>query len=109
MIETTGETLHRGRPSGVPEDALWFGGADGGVFLVAKPISTTPYLCHATIYNDVSGDVECRGVFAISREEGERPDLHDQQLYSFWDGTEIHLSDGRYLYRVASLDALAPL
>jgi hypothetical protein len=80
------------RPSGVPADAKWAGGSDGGAW-VRCAADAGGYWC--TVYDDETGEVWVRGLFVTSSERREsRPaDL----TYRSFDGRAIHLADGHVL------------
>lgn len=82
------------RPNGVPANAIWVGGADGGSFITCSydPRSAVN-LC--TVYNDHTGQIEAEGPFKITGPTG--PADVDGFQYSAFDGREIYLSDGSVL------------
>lgn len=51
------------RPSTVPGDALWSGGADGGAWFLCYAHDDKRYEC--TVYADMTGDVVEQGVYAL--------------------------------------------
>ena len=89
------------RPKGVPEQAIWVGGADGGVFtyLERRPSDPAP-IYRATIYDDVSGSPLFQGRMVVVPQDRSILDLRNPALFSGWDGQALHLTDGRRLVRV---------
>jgi hypothetical protein len=54
------------RPTGVPTDATWVGGVDGGWFVACRPAvpaATGRYTC--AIYGDVAGELVTRGPYKL--------------------------------------------
>jgi hypothetical protein len=79
------------RPSGVPESAIWAGGADGGAFIeCALPTSSKTNAC--TVYNDSTGDVWMSGAFALRGSSSNN--LNAEPRFEYADGSNIGLSDG---------------
>lgn len=87
------------RPRGVPANAVWAGGVDGGDFILLNPAAPDGTYS-AKIYNDHSGDVEFSGKLRLKEPSQAPIDLHDPKAYSGWDGESLLLSDGRILRRV---------
>lgn len=86
------------RPNAVPEDAIWSGGADGGVFiLLSFSDESTPGTYRASIYNDQTGDLEFNGLLSVGNSSDLVLNPGDTSLFAGWDGSRLYLSDGRYL------------
>jgi hypothetical protein len=87
------------RPRGVPENALWAGGLDGGDFIVLSPAKAVGTYS-AKIYDDHSGELEFSGDLRLSKPSTAPIDVNDPKSYSGWDGERLHLRDGRSLKAV---------
>ncbi len=87
------------RPAGVPADALWSGGADGGVFLrIAKKAGSPRLVYDVVVYNDFTGEVWFKGPMTLSAPgELEARSLREPKTFGGWDGTLLYLADGRHL------------
>lgn len=86
------------RPAGVPSQAIWSGGVDGGVFLIVRPIEPSePNVYAGQIYNDHSGELIYRGRLLLEPANGAPVAVTDPASYSGWDGDTLFLSDGRRL------------
>jgi len=84
------------RPVGVPHDAMWIGGLDGGIYLsIHKNEADPPLIYDAVIYYSV-GEIDYKGKLKISSLE-QRFDYKEVSLYSAWDGDTLYLRDGRQL------------
>lgn len=85
------------RPASVDKEAVWVGGADGGVYvLVTKLAGAAPDTYQARIYH-ANGDPWYQGALVLNPQGSKPLDLQDSKQYSGWDGDTLHLSDGRYL------------
>lgn len=85
------------RPTSIPETSLWVGGPDGGVFvLITSPDKLNNNMYHAEIYY-VSGDTAYKGFMRIHPANSGDIDLTKKESFSFWDGDNLYLRDGRYL------------
>jgi len=82
------------RPKGVPADAVWAGGADGGSFIKCYYEPSTR-LNFCTVYNDFTGKIEAEGRFTIRGSM--RPEDVSQFSFSGFDGKKIYLKDGSIL------------
>jgi hypothetical protein len=87
------------RPSTVPSDAFFVGGADGGVFLRCSRNSSNTKTYQCSIYNDFSGEVLSEGIFAVAASGNPDFDPNDKGMYDSWDGRGLHLKDGRVLIK----------
>ncbi len=85
------------RPSGVPAQAFWLGGADGGVFVLLQASASGRADYKARIFYP-HGEVWYEGLLHLDR--GPAVNVADQHLFSGWDGTALLLSDGRRLSRI---------
>lgn len=86
------------KPAGVPKEAIWSGGLDGGVFiLIKKDKNSPPNIYLAEIYFDSTGEIWYKG--RMSMEPSEKPsfDYKNKEVYSGWDGDILYLRDGRML------------
>jgi hypothetical protein len=84
------------RPRGVPANALWAGGLDGGDFILLSPAKAAG-IFSARIYNDHSGELDFSGDLRLSKPSTAPIDVNDAKSYSGWDGETLHLRDGRSL------------
>lgn len=83
-------------PSGLPRDAVWVGGEDGGAFVLCRDVSKTEVRC--TTWNE-SGSVWMKGRFRVV---GTRPtNLGLPTAYDGVDGEHIFLANGGRLEVVA--------
>jgi hypothetical protein len=86
------------RPAGVPRQAIWSGGVDGGVFLIVLPVGPSePNVYTSQIYNDYSGEILYQGRLLLEAPNGAPVAVTDPASYSGWDGDTLFLSDGRQL------------
>lgn len=82
------------RPKGVPADAVWAGGADGGSFIrCSYDAGTSLNVCSA--HNDHTGRLEVQGQFTITGPT--RAKDVGRFEYSGFDGKRIYLRDGSVL------------
>ena len=93
------------RAQGIPKDAVWAGGLDGGSWFLCNKTKIFTYYCR--IYNDYSGDIEAKGVFihksiywndkkkeaVISALSADKP----LSPYSYYDGYNIALENNETL------------
>ncbi len=79
------------RPKGVPTDAVWAGGADGGSYIKCV-YNSKDGLLYCTVYNDYTGDVRANGPFKITGPS--KPENVSKFKYSGYDGKKIYLLDG---------------
>lgn len=85
------------RPENVHQDAVWVGGADGGVYvLVTKPSSAPSDTYSAHIFHE-NGESWYQGVLVLRPDASNPLDLENKNQFSGWDGDKLYLSDGRYL------------
>jgi hypothetical protein len=88
------------RPAGVPKYAVWAGGADGGVFLMVRPMGRdTPDAYSVDIYDDHSGARTHRGTLHLEPAKSRPFRVGEAASYSRWDGETLHLRDGRRLVK----------
>ena len=86
------------RPAGVPAEAVWAGGLDGGSFIRCE-IDPARNVDKCTVYNDYSGQIMEQGDFRL-KDEG-RAARAEELKYAWADwGGMIGLADGRVLSRV---------
>ena len=83
------------RPPAVPASAFWLGGPDGGVFVHLKLV-TAPGVYTGSIYHP-NGALWYRGRFLLRPAGGKAIDPADIHQFSFWDGSQLVLEDGRTL------------
>lgn len=99
------------RPSGLPAHAVWAGGVDGGSFIACTPSTTNdekdPLAYDCEIFLEHTGEREAHGLFVVRDvawdEKKNEPVFTIPStpppalVYSAWDGTMIHLDEGRAL------------
>lgn len=78
------------KPSSVPDEAIWVGGADGGVFVKLSETARND-LYTGSIYRGHSGEVWYQGRFEYTGDEAFDPDKPSN--YESWDGTVLHLNN----------------
>ena len=84
------------RPAGLPADAFWIGGPDGGVFMRLEPPVAAAPTYSGSIYHK-NGLVWYEGRFTLEPAGGAPFDVRDRERIAGWDGTQIVLHDGRAL------------
>jgi hypothetical protein len=85
------------RPSKVPKQALWVGGADGGVFVQIRDVPESDRIYRMAIYNGRTGEVLYSGLAELRPSSASRVKVSDPGSYSGWDGEKLILSDQRTL------------
>ena len=93
------------RKVGIPKDAVWAGGIDGGSWILCSNQKEFKYDC--TIYNDHTGELMARGTFLhrrvsynISTEKLIVEELKAEKTlpsYSYYDGDFIRLDGNEAL------------
>ncbi len=85
------------RPAGLPAEAFWLGGPDGGVFVELQRAEgpSLPQYSGAVYHPD--GSLWYKGRFTLEPSGGAPVDLKDRGQFAGWDGTRILLKDGRAL------------
>ncbi len=53
------------RPQGVPKEAKWGGGADGGSWYLCYPVKNEINKYECTVYDDYSGDIIAKGKYIL--------------------------------------------
>jgi len=84
-------------PKGVPQQAVWVGGPDGGVFVEVRPVPSNTNTYMVTIYHDRTGIVLYHGLAELRPAGGEALKVDDPTAFSGWDGEKMILADGRTL------------
>ncbi len=82
------------RPHGVPADAVWAGGEDGGSFIRCT-FDSTSALDRCSVFNDRTGHLDAQGKYEIKGKS--KPQDVARFVYSGFDGHQIHLADGSIL------------
>ena len=86
------------RPAGVPSEAIWAGGLDGGSFILCE-VDPNRKVNKCTVYNDYTGQIMEHGDFRLKAED--RAARAEELKYAWADwGGMIGLADGRVLKRV---------
>jgi hypothetical protein len=87
--------------SGIPEDAVWFGGVDGGQWILCEKIDTTMFRYRCKIYNEKTGRLITFGEFVLRKSNWD--ELLNESKYSIlneeidtlnfaaYDGIKIYL------------------
>lgn len=81
---------------GIPKDAFWSGGVDGGNWFLVKEEKRNVYYVH--IYNDYSGEIEYTGKFKIIGKIVSVQVL--KNTISFYSGEKIYLVNGDYMEKI---------
>jgi len=84
------------RPSGVPDNAIWAGGADGGNFLLMSP-ARQDGTYSLKVYHDYTGELEFDGTVKLDGTSGGAIAVTDGKTFNSWDGRRLSLMDGRTL------------
>lgn len=79
------------RPAGLPADAVWIGGSDGGVFVRVIP-GNTPQAYSGAIYHP-DGQVWYQGRFVMTGRTAPASPLTTADV-SAWDGMKLLLKEG---------------
>lgn len=96
------------RPTGVPPDAVWAGGVDGGNWITCT-IADHPVFNHCIVYHDFTGDVRLAGNFQLADQN--RAATGDELVFLYADiiHESIYLKGGKLvLVQHASDPAEAP-
>ena len=84
------------RPPGVPANAVWAGGPDGGRWVSCSTVGETN---NCVVYNDHTGEVEMQGSFVLA--DTRRAASETELVFEGSpDGTSIHLRGGKRLVPV---------
>ena len=86
------------RPTGVPAQAVWAGGPDGGSFILCE-IELGRDVNTCTVYNEDTGQVMEQGDFRLKIEGRAARASELRYAWADWGGM-IGLADGRTLQRV---------
>lgn len=84
------------RASGVPPDAVWAGGADGGDWLRCRAANAQGTRFRCEIYHDFTGELEVDGHFALAPGISDTSPV-DWTTFEFFDGRTVFLPKGRRL------------
>jgi hypothetical protein len=85
------------RPAGLPSDAFWLGGPEGGVFVSLKRHEERGSTSYSGAVYHPDGSVWYKGSFVLEPASGKPVDPSDRQQFAGWDGTQLLLEDGRAL------------
>lgn len=97
MLSCTFRTADPPRPKGVPPEAVWVGGPDGGVFLIVREATGAPDTYLLTVYHDRTGEVWYNGPAAVQPPGKGKLEPARAETFSGWDGEKLILTDGRVL------------
>jgi hypothetical protein len=93
------------RVAGVPEDAVWAGGPDGGAWILCKSILNKADEFTCKVYFDSNGEVWASGEYVLRRSVW-NPKKGKADFYPVTDAPS-HLNfgdfDGRHIYLQSSL------
>lgn len=84
------------RVPGVPKQAVWSGGPDGGDWLLCRETQSRNRLS-CEVYHDCTGELVARGEFALLPEASDSENGLDWREFRFFDGTTIFLPNRRRL------------
>ena len=94
------------RPAGVPAQAFWVGGPDGGVFVLLERANDRKGTFAGKIFHP-DGELWYAGpLVPAPRDAGIDPTQHDQ--FAGWDGERLLMADGRWLESVKTKGARRP-
>jgi hypothetical protein len=93
------------RPAGVPDDAIWAGGRDGGCFVKCE-VDVAKSVNNCVAYLDSNGHVLQRGEYRIRGEA--RAATTEELAYAWCDGNAIGLKNGLVLDPVEKSVPVAP-
>ena len=100
------------RAAGVPKEAVWAGGADGGAWILceARNAEGTRYFCR--VFNDFSGKEWAAGEYVLRKSEWNREqhkaiysevaEFRQGLKYDSYDGSVIYLADSLVLLPIES-------
>ncbi len=91
------------RAAGVPESAVWAGGADGGAWIECQ-VTPNGKSNPCKIWNDQTGALEAMGDFHM--EKALRAATEEELRYQGFDGTRIHLSGDKSMVPLPGTDPL---
>ena len=85
------------KPASVPNESIWVGGIDGGVFIsIKKENKSDPNAYSGEVYY-VSGDLAYKGLFRLHPKDSGGFEENDPKSYQGWDGDTIFLTNDRQL------------
>ena len=95
---------NRIKPAAVPDNAIWTGSADGGVYVVITRTSGhDKQIYSGTIYFE-NGEQWYKGKMRLMPNVAEFDDIQNKDSYSGWDGEILYLSNGRMLNAMKNTD-----
>lgn len=85
------------RPESIPNESIWVGGHDGGVFVFIRS-NGGPNLDEyfGEIYY-VSGDLAYKGLLYLYPQNSDGFDINNPESYQGWDGDTIYLINNKTL------------
>ena len=84
------------RVPGVPVEAEWVGGADGGAWILCE--DRAQRRLHCRVYHDFTGELEFDSDVVLNSGNGPTPRASELE-FDGWDGQSIHLINGGSLHR----------
>ncbi|HKO48621.1 MAG TPA: hypothetical protein VJV79_12905 [Polyangiaceae bacterium] len=97
VIEAAGEASPK-RPKGVPADAFWVGGPDGGVFVCLERSNDRKGTFSGKIYH-LDGELWYAGAL-VPNPTGSPVDPTQHEQFAGWDGERLLMTEGRWLESV---------
>lgn len=96
------------RPDGVPENAMWIGGIDGGAWvLLERRVGDPPRIYRAQVFGDQVGDKWYVGRLEIGPNIAAVESITDPEVFQIWDGDNLLLKDGRIMVAIDPYDPFA--
>ena len=89
------------RPNNIPQNAIWYGGKEGGVWIKIDN-SSKPNSFYLEMYNDHTGELEDKGDYFVKDCSNKQFSLNEiSKLISAFDGEKVILTEieqGRNCY-----------
>ncbi len=95
ILESISDPVPPIRPPTVPQEAIWAGGFDGGVFIDCEGATGGKSCYDCVIYFDHSGEIWMRDIYCLDTGAIALDSL--RSVYSGFNGYEMALKDGRRL------------
>ena len=98
IISEAGEELLT-RPRNVPQEAMWVGGPDGGVFIALRTQNRSRGIYLTKVFADSTGELLYAGKLRLVPSYPILVSTRDATLFAAWDGSALLLTDGRRMLR----------
>lgn len=82
------------KPASIPQNSIFVGGLDGGVFVLLEKYSSNTYA--SEIYY-ISGDLAYKGKMRLYPDSAQKFNINDEKSYQGWDGDVLYLVGDRQL------------